>query len=124
MKRWKHEVIYLQETKVSSISASMTQSVWKIKEIGLWKLPTNGAADGIVIIWNDGLLNCDEVLVGYCFVSYLFEDRRVLMGVLMGVLKNGKGRERSKIWEDFGIIQKEMRFLLGGRGDFNMVLHR
>ena len=49
---WKADLICLQETKMTDIDRKAIQSLWGSKHVDLTFLGSNGAARGIVMMWD------------------------------------------------------------------------
>ena len=49
---WKADLVYLQETKLGEVDRSLIKSLWGCPHLDWLSLGSNGASEGILLIWD------------------------------------------------------------------------
>ena len=122
LRMWKAEIICLQETKLTDIDHKVIQSLWGSEYVDWTFLGSNGAAGGIVMMWDRRVIEKLDEATGYYSFSCKF--RNVLDQFewsFIAVYGPNLDSERCFLWEELAGLQSwwEVPWCIGG--DFNVV---
>lgn len=73
LRRWKSDVICLQETKMNDINNRVISGLWSDKKVDWIFLLADGSAKGILITWDKEKFCCKGVERGRVSLSVLLE---------------------------------------------------
>lgn len=74
LKRWKPDLICLQEIKTEEINLQIIRNLWNGSKVDWVFLPADGAARGILIMWDKEKFICRGVERGRVSLLGLFEN--------------------------------------------------
>uniref|UniRef100_A0A2N9G614 Uncharacterized protein n=1 Tax=Fagus sylvatica TaxID=28930 RepID=A0A2N9G614_FAGSY len=122
IRMWKADIICLQETKLAVITRRVVQSLWGNQHVDWISLGSNGAAGGILLMWDKRVVEKVDEAAGYYSLSCKF--RNVLDQFewsFSGVYGPNLDRERGLLWEELaGLLSWwDVPCCIGG--DFNVV---
>ena len=82
VRKWGPNVIFLQETKMESITRAVINSLWRGQHVDWSYLGSSGASGGVLLMWDTWVVNKAEEAVGRFSVSCKFTCvRSVCLGV-------------------------------------------
>jgi hypothetical protein len=122
IRMWKADIICLQETKLAVITRRVIQSLWGNQHVDWISLGSNGAAGGILLMWDKRVVEKVDEAAGYYSLSCKF--RNVLDQFewsFSGVYGPNLDSERGLLWEELaGLVSWwDAPCCIGG--DFNVV---
>ena len=101
LKDWKSDIVYFQETKVSSIDMVFVRSLWGSPFIDWAVLDAVQSSGGVLLIWDKRVFEQLDIVVGQFSVSVL------LRGVVddfvwacTGVYGPNEDGQRAALWEE------------------------
>ena len=122
IRMWKTDIICLQETKMAVINRRVIQSLWGNQHVDWISLGSNGAAKGVLSMWDKRVVKKVDEAAGYYSLSCKF--RNVLdqfEWIFTGVYGSNLDNERGLLWEELlGLLSWWDAFCCIG-GDFNVV---
>ena len=118
----KVDVVCLQETKIKDMSMGIVRSLGVGRHIDWRAINSKGAAGGVLVFWDNRVVDLLEVEEGIFSVSCLFKNcmdgmRWVFTGVYGPVCR----RDREVFWEELGSIKGLWSDPWCVGGDFNMI---
>jgi exonuclease III len=122
IKLWKADVICLQETKMAEFSRRVIQSLWGNQHVDWTSLGSNGAAGGILLMWDRRMVEKVEEVAGNYSLSCKFRSVfDQFEWIFTGVYGPNLDNERGFLWEELaGLISWwDAPWCIGG--DFNVV---
>ena len=122
IKLWKADVICLQETKMAEFSHQVIQSLWGNQHVDWTSLGSNGAASGILLMWDRRMVEKVEEAAGNYSLSCKFKNVfDQFEWIFTGVYGPNLDNERGFLWEELaGLISWwDAPWCIGG--DFNVV---
>uniref|UniRef100_A0A2N9HE33 Uncharacterized protein n=1 Tax=Fagus sylvatica TaxID=28930 RepID=A0A2N9HE33_FAGSY len=122
IRMWKADIICLQETKLAVITRRVIQSLWGNQHVDWISLGSNGAAGGILLMWDKRVVEKVDEAAGYYSLSCKF--RNVLDQFewsFSGVYGPNLDSDRGLLWEELaGLVSWwDAPCCIGG--DFNVV---
>ena len=116
------DVVYLQETKIKDMNMGIVRSLGVGRHIDWRAINSRGAAGGVLVFWDNRVVELLEVEEGMFTVSCQFKNsvdglRWVFTGVYGPVCR----RDREVFWEEFRSIKGLWRDPWCVGGDFNMI---
>lgn len=106
IKMWKADATCLQETKMAEINHRVIQTLWGSQHVDWTSLGLNGAAGGILLMWDKRVVEKVEEAAGYYSMSCKF--RNVINQfdwIFTGVYGPNLDSERGLFWEELvGLI--------------------
>lgn len=87
--------------------------------------PLKGLAGGMIIFWKEDWVNCVDVIINECTMSYICRNcKEHVEWMFTGVYCRGNKVDKTILWEEL----EKCRIKWGGKcivgGDFNMTLRR
>ena len=74
LRTWRPDIVCLQETKLEWITRGIVRSIWSCPYIDWLYLGFKGASGGIVLMWDQRLMEKVEEAVGQFSVSCKFKN--------------------------------------------------
>jgi exonuclease III len=74
LRLWKVDIVCLQETKVSWFIPSLVQSLWGCSYVEWCFVATEGASDGIILMWDRRVVSKIEVCLGSYVATCCFRN--------------------------------------------------
>ena len=71
---WKADLVYLQETKLGEVDRSLIKSLWGCPHLDWLSLGSNGASEGILLIWDKRVLEKIDEAASHFTLSYKFRN--------------------------------------------------
>lgn len=96
-----------------------------MKNVGANFNPSNGAARGILVLWNTDVLQCVDMVKRAITISCMFTcGRSAEEWMLTGVYCRGNKVERELLWKELKVCKRRWggNWIVGG--DFTIVLRR
>ena len=122
LRMWKADIICLQETKLAVINRRVIQSLWGNQHVDWISLGSNGAAGGILLMWDKRVVEKVDEAAGYYSLSCKF--RNVLdqfEWIFTGVYGRNLDSERGLLWEELSGLLSWWDAPCCIGGDFNVV---
>uniref|UniRef100_A0A2N9IH31 Reverse transcriptase domain-containing protein n=1 Tax=Fagus sylvatica TaxID=28930 RepID=A0A2N9IH31_FAGSY len=119
---WKADIICLQETKLAAIDRKVIQSLWGNQHVDWISLGSNGAAGGILLMWDKRVVEKVDEAAGYYSLSCKF--RNVIdqfEWIFTGVYGPNLDSERGLLWEELSGLLSWWDAPCCIGGDFNVV---
>jgi hypothetical protein len=121
LRRWKADIICLQETKMAYISGSFVRSVWSCPYADWCYLASRGTAGGILLMWDRRVVEKMEMYVGEFVVACSFRNvADSFSWAFAGVYGPHYISSRRLLWEELAGLMSwwELPWCIGG--DFNV----
>ena len=120
LRDWKADIVCFQETKLKGMSRNIVRSLWGWSHVDWCCLDSNGALGGILIMWDNRVVEKVEDCVGAYTLAVSFRDvvdRSVW--AFASVYGPNFDRYRRLLWDELaGVLSLwEARCV---RGDFNL----
>ena len=122
VRRWRPDVICLQETKMELITKAMIHSLWRGQHVYWSYLGSCGASGGVFLMWDTWAMNKVEEAVGQFSISCRFtsvSDQYVW--AFSGVYGPNSVRDRRLLWEELVGLNSWWNVPWCVGGDFNVV---
>ena len=74
LRTWRTDIICLQETKLEWITRRLDRSIWSCPYIDWLYMGSKGASGGILLMWNQRVVEKVEEAVGHFLVSCRFKN--------------------------------------------------
>ena len=119
---WKADIVCLQETKIAGVTPALICSLWRGKFVNWICLDAIRASGGIILLWDNRVVEKVETVVGSHTVSCKF--REVSSGfewAFSSVYSPNRSVERWLLWEELSGIQAWWSVLWCVCADFNIV---
>jgi hypothetical protein len=85
LRKWKADIVCLQETKLECISNRIIRSLWGDHYADWCCVPSNGASGGIFLMWDRRVVKKVEAYTGSLLLLFLLEmSMMILLGPLRG----------------------------------------
>ena len=120
--RWKADIVCLQETKLAGVTPALIRSIWRGKFVDWICLDAIGASGGIILLWDNRVVDKVESAVGSHTVSCKFKE--VSSGfewAFSGIYGPHRSMERRLMWEELSGIHAWWSIPWCVGGDFNIV---
>ncbi|XP_040986403.1 uncharacterized protein LOC121234516 [Juglans microcarpa x Juglans regia] len=105
LRMWKVDIVCLQETKLRIIDQRLIRSLWGCSYVGWSYLASEGASDGVLLMWDKRVVEEVEECVGTFSVACLFKN--VVDGwewAYAGIYGPNLDRERRRLWEELARV--------------------
>ncbi|KAJ9704077.1 hypothetical protein PVL29_005385 [Vitis rotundifolia] len=118
----KVDVVCLQETKIKEMSMGIVRSLGVGRFLEWRAINSRGAAGGVLVFWDNRLIQLLEVEEGMFTVSCRFKNcEDGLRWVFIGVYGPVNSRDREAFWEELGSIKGLWSDPWCVGGDFNAI---
>lgn len=99
---WKVDIVFLQEMKMGFINRSIILILWVCSHVGWVFLPSSGGLGGILLMWDNRVVELLEECIGHFIVACYFKNiEDGLKGAIVGVYGSNLDRDRCLLWEEF-----------------------
>ncbi|WJZ80362.1 hypothetical protein VitviT2T_000290 [Vitis vinifera] len=123
IKKHKVDLVCLQETKIQEMSKGIICSLGVGRYLDWGAVDSRGAAGGIVVFWDNRVLELVDIHKGGCSISCIFKNSEDgFMWMFTGVYGPILRRERESFWEELGAIKGLWNGPWCAAGDFNAIL--
>jgi exonuclease III len=105
LRDWKADIICFQETKAHGISSSFVRNLWGCNHVDWCCLDSNGASGGILIMWDNRVVEKVDVCLGVFTLTISFRnvvDRFVW--AFASVYGPNSDMDRSLLWDELAEI--------------------
>jgi hypothetical protein len=122
LRSWKCDVVCLQETKLAEVDLQVVRSLWDNSFIGWEFLPAVGSAGGVILLWDNRVVEKLDSVVKNFSVSCLWKgvsDSFVWVGT--GLYGPSTDSLRSELWEELNNVRQNWNSPWCVFGDFNVV---
>ncbi|XP_041012226.1 exodeoxyribonuclease-like [Juglans microcarpa x Juglans regia] len=111
LRSWKIDVVCIQETKLRTVDRRLIRNLWGCLYVGWSYLPSEGAAEGVLLMWDKRVVEVTEECIGTYSVANLFKN------VVDGPNSDS---ERRRLWEELAGVHClwDVPWCMGG--DFNI----
>ncbi|KAG6667899.1 hypothetical protein CIPAW_01G132400 [Carya illinoinensis] len=101
LRKWKVDVICLQETKLKLISRRIIRSIWNCQFVGWIYLPSKGASGGILVMWDKRVVECIDEFIGEYSVGCSFKNSKDgFLWAFARVYGPNLDSERRRLWDE------------------------
>ena len=122
LRKWKCDVVCLQEMKIASMNRQLVCSLWSYLYVDWAVLEADWTAGGILIIWDKRVLEKVEVMVGTFSVSVKWQGvGDGFIWACSGVYGSNENIVRGHMWDELVGIQQYWRISWCCIGDFNII---
>ena len=122
LKEWKADIICFQETKMELITRQTVRSLWGCLHVDWIYLGSVGASGGILVMWDNRVVEKLEEAVGYYSISNKFRNvGNQAIWIFSGLYGPNLDRDRSRLWEELSGVISWCEAPLSVAGDFNVV---
>ncbi|RVW15899.1 hypothetical protein CK203_073125 [Vitis vinifera] len=123
IKKQKVDLVCLQETKIQDMSKGIIRSLGVGRYLEWGAVDSRGAAGGIVVFWDNRVLDLVDIQRGVFSISCIFKNNEDgFMWMFTGVYGPTLRRERESFWEELGAIKGIWDGPWCAAGDFNAIL--
>ncbi|WJZ83279.1 hypothetical protein VitviT2T_002974 [Vitis vinifera] len=123
IKKNKVDLVCLQETKIQEMTRGIIRSIGVGRFLDWGTVDSRGSAGGIVVFWDNRMLEMIELEKGECSISCHFKNcEDGFMWTFTGVYGLTKRRERESLWNELGAIHGLWNGPWCVAGDFNAIL--
>ncbi|KAL6343127.1 hypothetical protein AAG906_019670 [Vitis piasezkii] len=106
IKKQKVDLVCLQETKIQDMSKGIISSLGVGRYLEWGAVDSRGAAGGIVVFWDNRVLDLVDIQKGVFSISCIFKNSEDgFMWMFTGVYGPTLRRERESFWEELGAIK-------------------
>ena len=106
IKKHKVDLVCLQETKIQEMSKGIICSLGVGRYLDWGAVDSRGAVGGIVVFWDNRVLDLVDIQKGLFSISYIFKNcEDGFMWMFTGVYDPILRRERESFWEELGAIK-------------------
>ncbi|KAG6663824.1 hypothetical protein CIPAW_02G049700 [Carya illinoinensis] len=122
IRKWKVDIVCLQETKLNYIDRGIVRSLWSEVHVDWAYLASNRASGGIVVLWDRRLVERVEEFIGNYTVACSFKSvADNYLWAFAGVYGANLDKDRSLLWDELVGIHNwwDLPWCIGG--DFNVV---
>jgi hypothetical protein len=122
LRTWKCDVVCLQETKLAGVDLQLVRSLWGTSFVDWEFLPTVGSAGGVLLMWDNRVVEKLDAVVHDFSVSCLWKsvsDGLVWVGT--GLYGPTNDLLRRELWEQLRAVQGLWSHPWCVFGDFNAV---
>jgi len=74
LQNWKVDIVCLQETKLDSMARSIVRSLWVCSHVDWCCLDSRGASRGILILWNNRVVEKVDECLGVYSLAVSFRN--------------------------------------------------
>ena len=124
LRNWKCDAVCLQETKLAEVDLQVVRSLWGNSFVGWECLPAVGSAGGVLMLWDNRVVEKLDSVVKNFSVSRLWKgisDSFVWVGT--GLYGPTNDVLRSELWEELNDVQQMWNSSWCVFGDFNVVCY-
>ncbi|RVX05984.1 hypothetical protein CK203_018664 [Vitis vinifera] len=122
IKKNKVDLVCLQETKIQEMTRGIIRSTGVGRFLDWGTVDSRGSAGGIVVLWDNRVLEMIELGKGECSISCHFKNcEDALRGPSQGFMVRLRG-ERENLWNELGAIHGLWNGPWCVAGDFNAIL--
>ena len=122
IRNWKADIVFLQETKMELINKGVICSLWGGQHVDWLYLGSVGASGGVLLMWDNRVVNKVEEAVGHFSVSCKFKNVvDHFVWAFTGVYGPNSAKDKSFFWEELSGVCSWWDVPWCVRGDFNVV---
>ena len=101
LKEWKCDIVYFQETKLSSLNSFIVRSLWGIPFLDWVVLDAVNTAGGVLLVWDKRVFEKVDCVVGRFSVNVLFKGVvDDFVWACSRVYGPNKDSQRGVLWEE------------------------
>ena len=101
LKEWKCDIVYFQETKLSSLNSFIVRSLWGIPFLDWVVLDAVNTAGGVLLVWDKRVFEKVDCVVGRFSVNVLFKGvADDFVWACSRVYGPNKDSQRGVLWEE------------------------
>lgn len=122
LKKWRVDIVALQESKIECMSREMVRDLWPGNFIDWVSLEARGTAGGIIMLWDRRVVSKIDETKGVFSISCFFKN--VVDGfewVLSGVYGPNEDSLRGSLWAELEEVKIKWVDPWCITGDFNVV---
>lgn len=122
LREWRVDIVFLQETKLKSVSRRLIGSIWSCTYADWAYLASNGASGGIHVMWDKRVVEKMEEFVGEYIVACSFKSVAYnFVWAFAGLYGSNVDNDRHFLWEELAGLHSwwELHWCIGG--DFNVI---
>ena len=122
IQKWEANIVCLQETKMDLINRGVISSLWGGQHVDWLYLGSVGASGGVLLMWDNRVVDKVEEAVGRFSVSCKFKNVvDHFFWAFTGVYGPNSDRDRSFLWEELSGLRSWWDVPWCAGGDFNVV---
>ncbi|XP_022862145.1 uncharacterized protein LOC111382408 [Olea europaea var. sylvestris] len=122
LRKWRADLVCLQETKVEDVSRDIVSSLWGGQHVGYQFLGSSGASGGILIVWDTRVFDMEEVSEGLFSLSISFRNiEDSFRWMFVGVYGPNVDEHRSGLWAELAGMMAWWNLPTCIGGDFNVI---